>query len=356
MGPSRGVLSGIVWLFIVLPAVATADDKPVPPVKASSPKVSAKQVDEWIGQLSSRDFKVRQQASQNLVAAGRDAIVPVARAADTADLDLCARCIAVLKKLHVPNNPKADAATTAAAEAALTKLTRSKRRSVAQRAAAALPQPDLPRPVRRGGVIQLNVANIGRNAFRMSVRTVNGQRQIQVSEVVEEKRKVEITDTKGKNITVTVTEMVKGKKDTAVYKAADEAALKKKHPEMHKLYRKYTAAKPVRGPIQIRGARFGPPLAPRQVPGPRLLNVWLQDARKRIMAGTLKLNKLAAQPSAKPEELKAVLEDLRAAQQQLDRALRSVGPQRFGARKLRKTGKKPGSKKPVPKKPVPNKP
>jgi hypothetical protein len=70
----------------------------------------------------------------------------------------------------------------------------------------------------------------------MSVRNVNGQRDISVED---DNRKVEISDNAGKDIVVKVTEKVDGKEKTTEAKAKDLDELKKNHPEAARVYEQY---------------------------------------------------------------------------------------------------------------------
>ncbi|MFP6701990.1 MAG: hypothetical protein VB861_09620, partial [Planctomycetaceae bacterium] len=87
----RLVMCGVLCAMLAWVSVtAVAQEKPT--------AVSAAAVEAWIGQLTSRDFQARRQASKRLVALGRPAIEAVAKAADGADLERTTRCIALLKQ------------------------------------------------------------------------------------------------------------------------------------------------------------------------------------------------------------------------------------------------------------------
>ncbi len=98
--------------------------------------VSMEEVQELVQQMESGKYKERNAATKRLMAAGKVAIAPVTKAAQTDDLELGARCVDVLKHL----SKSGDAATKTAAEKSLKQLQRSKHKSVAQWAGEALRQ------------------------------------------------------------------------------------------------------------------------------------------------------------------------------------------------------------------------
>lgn len=331
-------------LFAVLTSTVLADDE-VAPKKKPKPisAAQAAQLGKWVQALTSDDFKTRVDAARQLMASGVAAVEPVAAAADGDDLERTTRCLVVLKKMLKSSTPE----VTLVARQALVRLSKSVRRSVAVRAAAALPQ-----PTTTGG---RNAARqrVGRpavvgNATRISVRTVNGKRTIEVKTGT---RKVLIDDAGGKQITVRVTDLVNGKPVTTEYKGADAAELKKKHPEGHKLYEKYTKNNRI---IIRQGIPFGKvrpkfPGFPRQLVRPVNPNVRNQVglARKRIDVAVSRLKKLAGKPTVTPAELQGVLKELAAAQQALQRAVGPVAPRKPVPRKRPAPKKKTKKKKDV---------
>ena len=109
----------------------TADAADTAEVRAES--ATATDVAKLIVDLENGNFKARRLATEKLVAAGKAAIGPVTKAAAGTDLETATRCIGILKALQQSK----DAATKKEAVEALTKLSKSENRSVAQRAAAA---------------------------------------------------------------------------------------------------------------------------------------------------------------------------------------------------------------------------
>ena len=342
-----GVCGGLFALgWLAMPATvwgqaeAAAPQEPVSK-KADTP-ATAEQIAGWVTQLTSRDFRARRLASRQLVAAGKSAIGQVAKAADGNDLERTTRCLAVLKQLQSSD----DAATKAAAGAALKRLATSRNATVARRAEAALPKPDPKAPVggnRPGGLRILGLR--AANANRVSVRVINGQRTIEAKEGT---RKVLIIDSDGKDIRMTISRKVNGKLEVREVKAATPEALKKADPEAHKLYLQYTAKNGFR--IQIRqGGQVLPLRGGRRVlPLPRF-SPWhqqVESARNQVDAAVAKLQKLAAKPQATPEELREVLKQLVVAQKTLSLLLAVPGKPAS-----------PSKARPVPKaKPVPRVP
>ncbi|MFQ5733989.1 MAG: hypothetical protein ACE5KM_18785 [Planctomycetaceae bacterium] len=76
----------------------------------------------------------------------------------------------------------------------------------------------------------------GVGGITISSRTVNGQRQIDIQE---NGRKISISDNRGKEIVVKITETVNGKPQTTEHKAKDLVELKKKHPKAAKVYERF---------------------------------------------------------------------------------------------------------------------
>ncbi len=321
-GAVKVVWMAIGWLALLGLAwgQAEAAARPGEPTTSEKrPSATAEQIAGWVSQLTSRDFQKRRAASRQLVSAGQAAIVPVAKAAEGADLERTTRCISVLRQLLVST----DKPVKAAAEAALKRLSGNKNPTVARRAQAALPKAD-PKPGRRGPARQFGGVQI-RNGTRVSTRVINGQRTI---EVTEPNRKLTISDLNGKDIRIKITTMAKGKAETREVKAETAEALKKADPEASKLYQQYAVNNALRirigaFPPRIRnGGRRALPLnrGARVLPLPPRVGGWHQQVervQKKLDEAVARLQKLAGQPQAKPEELRAVLKQLGDAQKTL---------------------------------------
>lgn len=324
----RQVMCGVLCVILTSVTVTVvAQEKPA----AVPAAVSAAAVEAWIGQLTSRDFQARRQASKRLVALGRPAIDSVAKAADGEDLERTTRCIALLRQWQASE----DVPTRTAAGAALKRLASSTNKTVAARAEAALPKTDPKESVRRrGGVaIQIQGGAVARNGARVSIRTVNGQRRI---EVAEGDRKFSIEDKDGKDIRIKISQKTKGKIATREVKAATVDELKKKDAEAYGLYAKYAGKNAGGIQIQIQNLVPGFPkgLRPRALPGAGLRGLpglplppfspWgrqVEAARKSVDRAVKRLQTLAEQPAAKPAELREVLKELVVAQKTLAKLL-----------------------------------
>jgi hypothetical protein len=337
----RLAMCGVLCAILASVSVTVvAQEKPA----AVSAAVPAAVVETWIGQLTSRDFQARRQASKRLVALGRPAIEAVAKAADGGDLERTTRCIALLKQWQASE----DVPTRTAAGAALKRLASSANKTVAARAEAALPKPDPKASVRRpGGItIQIQGGGVARNGTRVSIRTVNGQRRIEVSDG---ERKFSIEDKNGKDIRIKISQRTKGKIVTREVKAATVDELMKKDAEAYGLYKKYAGKNA--GGIQIRNLVPGFPkgLRPRALPGAGLRGLpdlplppfssWGRQvavARKSVDRAVARLQTLAGQPAVKPAELREVLKELVVAQKTLAKLLGDGKRNVPGARRVPK--------------------
>lgn len=218
-------------MIVVLSCGATsAEDLDVPPPPATPITIqpaeppAPEQLQQWTRDLSSPVFAVRQAASQKLVQAGKAGMEQVAITAQTEDLELATRCLAVLAEGLIS---KAEDVRQAA-RGALEKLAASDNRSVARRARQALEAPP-----KLDGPGQPDVAQ---NVQQVQVQIINGVREIKVRE---NDKEVIIKDNNGKDISVTTTELKNGQKVTRTVTGKDEDDLKKNQPEAHAVFEKY---------------------------------------------------------------------------------------------------------------------
>lgn len=149
-----------------------------------------------------------------------------------------------------------------------------------------------------GAGIQINGQMIGGPGVNsVKINVVNDKRHI---EAVTGDEKVEISDTKGKNIELKHTRPVDGKSKTDEFKADDLDDLKKKHPEAAKLYEKYVAAQnggfgggfqlqigggvpvPFPGAPPAPGFAPDPFRAPKQTDGARTIRAEVDDRKVEI--------------------------------------------------------------------------
>lgn len=206
----------------------------------SSPAFAEENVDQLVKQLDSQNFLDREKATTKLQELGKSAVPALKSAAAEGSLETKVRAIGILKNLMESE----DKPTVEESQSALKELAKSENAATARRAKNALaPKPKPPQavgPIRIAPGIQIagNVV-IQNNAQRISVRTVNGVKTIEVTENQREVKIVE--DTKNNNgITVEITEQKNGKKTTEKFQAKDADELKKKHPKAYEDYKKYS--------------------------------------------------------------------------------------------------------------------
>ncbi|MFP6668910.1 MAG: hypothetical protein VB876_16480 [Pirellulales bacterium] len=268
MSTSRWVFS--LGLMLLLPLPRAVADEPAENALAEGEAAAEdavegerpaepQQIAELIKQLNDDRFAARQDATRKLTQLGKDAIEPLAEAAQGDELEVTTRAFSIFEKLI----NQGDAKTSAAVRAALTKLAESKNDVASSRAAkllakAADPQ-NKPRrrvggPIRIGGnaQIQIRVQAVGGQGVRkIQIKNVNGVKDITVEEGG---KKIAIKESPKDGIKVQVTEKNKdGKEETKKYEAKNADELKKKHPEAHKLYEKYSNNKG----FQIKGIGIG---------------------------------------------------------------------------------------------------
>ena|GEM_PF-1525637 len=228
-------LTFAVWNFLLLTVcfapAATAQDEGLPKEEKSSEieTVSAKQLETWITQLSEGNFRERRTASNNLLKAGKLAIPTLVKGAQKNDAELGARCVDILTKMYKGK----DNTLKSAAEKALGELEKSSNISVAQRAQNATKKPEEFQQNPFGNIrFQINGKAV--NLFQQANANANGN----WSKTISENGKTTAIEKKNGAITIKVTEKVNGKNKTKKFEAKNETELKKKHPELYKLYQK----------------------------------------------------------------------------------------------------------------------
>lgn len=271
--------------------------------KAETPsKPSSEQIARWVKQLDDDAFATRQAAHQKLESAGAAAIDALRHAAVGDSHEASVRAIDILKN-HFHGENKA---LKQSAEAALKSIAEGDQTGAARRATNALKdepkkvadeQPPAIGPggiqIGPGGRIQLRVQAIqvgGKGAKRISVKNVNGTKEIDVEE---DGRKINIEETAEGKIKMKVTEKKDGKEETKSYEADSADDLKKIHPNAHKIYEKYKNGGG--GGIRIRaigpgGIKIAPGGIPRALPAPGGAKR-IKDARKRLEEARKRLEK-----------------------------------------------------------------
>jgi hypothetical protein len=293
----------VICLVLVSAASLLRGDEP------ASAAATPLQIAQWIKDLDSDDFAVRQQASARLIAAGKQAASQVAKAAEGDSAEVRARSLDVLNKLQ----QSADAETKAEAKKALTELTRSKNAEAAKQAdrllnpskAASAETPRDPLvPGGIGGVPRIEIrGGVAGGGMRVSTKTVDGHKTIEAEEAG---KKTKIEETPKGEIKIEITETVDGKEKVSKFEAKTAEELKKNHPEAHKVYEKYskmTVARPIRvGAI------------------PQKALDQIEEAKKQLEDATEKLRKLAEESRITPDQVKKLAEQVEAAKKQLEEA------------------------------------
>lgn len=255
------------------------------------------QIDKLVGDLASKDFATREAATKELQSLGIEAAPALAEVAIDGSLEARRRAFGILRKLYQSNDEK----TKSAAKDALQKVADSETPGVSDQADQLL---NPPKPVVRPfGGIQLQVQVAGGAGRKVSIRTVNGVKQIDAEE---NGQKVQITDDPQKGIKIKVTEdNEEGKEETKEYEAKNADELKKKHPDAHKLYEKYS-----KGP-GINVIQMGiPQRFPFQpfLPARRAADV---DAKVQRALDKLKSSDKADDPAAEIAAAMKLLEEVR---------------------------------------------
>lgn len=272
---SRTVLQAALLLGILTGISRAAGDVPA---TAEIPGAAAEDIAAAVRLLRSEDYAMRAEATQILINFGEAAIGPVAKAAESGDLETSSRCLEILKRMRTGTG---NSKSFSAAEKALEQLAKSRNKSVAQRAAAITWKPD-PNEARnlvfgaagfRGRVVIAGApAIVPAPAVPVDPRTF--QREVTV---VENEKRIVLRETVGRELNVKVTEMVEGKPKTTEYKAANSAELRTKHPRAYEWYVKHLRGKPFQQVANQKPLAGPRPAAPVPVPaGP---NVQIQIAQ-----------------------------------------------------------------------------
>jgi hypothetical protein len=309
----RQGIPGMLVLFVTISgfvaekgAVCAADSSPRPETPAL-PSPSTEEIAAWIRRLDSPDFETRESATKALIAGGPSVIDSVAAAADTHNLELATRSIAVLGALFASG----DIDTRMSARQALTRLAESKTPSVARRAALAIAPPStedmlgIPRVrgFRMRAVQAGNLqAQIGNNDGRVEMR------------VFDQGRRIHIAHRGGNDITIRVDEpAAEGGKPAKVvtYAAGNVAELKVRHPAGWELLDKYNG---LLGLGLVTGGG-----GDRAVDAERFKTRVreLDAARKELELRSRALDDASKKPGVPPEELKKASDALTAAVKRL---------------------------------------
>ncbi len=217
------------------PEDAALDDTARDDSKLHDPKSSDPKLRELVTQLDADTLQARQQASDQLLAAGSRSIDPLVAALPHASAETTLRGLAILKKLV----QSTDADTKRKAHAALEQLSRSNDSSLATQSATILKSQDpLARSATRGVPQMAGIPG----GFRMfQVQMLNGPATRRIV-ARENNQTITIAESPEKGITVTVSERVQGKDQTTTVEANSVEELERKNAAAAALYRKYVGA------------------------------------------------------------------------------------------------------------------
>jgi hypothetical protein len=322
--------------LLCLGVAARADDAAGPVPETSAADIAA-DIAKLIPRLDDAEFSQRQAASQELMEAGKTVFPQLEKAALEGSREASGRALDILKTHFT----RGDDDTKQAAKAALERLAKSSNAGAAQRANDVLNPPKLPDPLNaqfgalpiiRGANIQIQVAAGNIPAMRRSVtiKDINGQREI---EVVENDKKTKIIKSPNGSIEAEITEKQNGKEVTRKVQAKDLDDLKKKDADAAKIYEQYSQNGI--GNIQIQ-AGFAPGL-----PGiPNAPNLPAEVRDQTIKNMERQIEQLKAQAATNPaaQRLVDLLQDRKKALEQQAQA--------------EKAGAKPAETKPAESKPA----
>lgn len=207
-----------------------------------------KQIDALVEQLGHKQLTRRVQAKKDLLKAGKTAIPSLARAALSDERESIERSIDILGALAQSK----DEETADAAQVTLQMLTESKKPSTAERAKSVLntKEADGIKPFEGWDKAGNPFAGGGQNRS-VSVSNINGVRSIRI---VENGKETLIEEVPGRGIRVKTQK--EEKPFELVAKSADD--LKKRLPEVYKLYKQYTSGAGITpGFGQFGGFQFG---------------------------------------------------------------------------------------------------
>ncbi|MCA8994449.1 MAG: HEAT repeat domain-containing protein [Planctomycetaceae bacterium] len=274
------------------------------------------QINSLVGDLSSPDPEVRRTASQKLTEMGSKEVVDaLVETAKTPNAEAGLSSVMILSTICGKSENEE---VKKAAEAGLKEVSEQEGPigRIAARRLDAL-KPAAGGPLGPGGILPRG----GAMGVRVRVSVTNGARSIDIEEG---NRTVRFRDENGKDIRVEVETKVDGKLKVERHEVADEAELKKKHPELAALFEKYGKAVQMRaqGNIPFIPPNF-PPNFPQQNPAQT------KQANTSIEAALDKLRELKEQiegdekltdeqRKAFEEQLDTVRKELHAAQAALE--------------------------------------
>lgn len=292
-------------------AKAAVDDAPQP-----NQPPTAEQIGQWIRDLESPRLRVRQQATDALIAAGLPALQQVADAARSSKGEAAMRTVRVLAAWAAGR----DAALASRARGVLHELTRSEDPDLARRAAEALNQvgaePEAVPP--QAG------PNLGAGARKLRVNQRIDAQGHRTTEIDADGTHVTIEELPAVGIKVTVRAVGEADDKAKTYEAKDATELKERHPEAYRWYRDFVERRAPGAWWPFEPGRRGN--FPRRLLPPGLAGDHrqaleeIQSAQEKVRAVREALLAVAAEGPANAERLQELVAQLSEALDRLRRA------------------------------------
>jgi hypothetical protein len=230
----RFILTLLIISIATLQSAQAQETKNTTEVKSTDVKVSAEtkaEIEKLINDLQTGKFLDRKKATEGLIKLGAAAVPAVSKAVTSEVVEVRGRSMEILKEIY---NGK-DAAAKKAAKDALTKISEGDNELIAIRAKQILRPVGPANPNVRANQFGAVIAGRG---MKVSTRTVNGVKHIDAEENGTKYKMV--YDPKNKITVEITTKDAKGKETTKKFQAKNLDELKKKHPEAHKAYERYS--------------------------------------------------------------------------------------------------------------------
>jgi len=187
-----------------------------------------------IKQLNDDEFSNREEAVKKLTELGAAAVPALTRATRNKSPEPSMRAFDIIVRQYRNGNAEAKKKATNA----LKKIAKSGNSHSAKAKEALEPPKEVAGTANNvTAKADIRIGGEGINFKRVSVTVQNG---VTTVDAEENGQKVKILEDPKKGISVEITEDKEGKEETTKYQAANTEELRKKHPEAHKIYQKYT--------------------------------------------------------------------------------------------------------------------
>ena len=315
----------------IQPDARSLTEAETPPEPAAT--MSAVEIRRAIRALDSNQFVQRRDAALRLTRAGETAIRALSQAAIDGSREVSTSAFAILRKHYAKRQPES---LQTAAKQALQQIAQSEDPRAARQAKAILTPPPPAPPAGRaiqfqGGQFRIQVQNGGVQAIALGgaqavkVQMINGHKKIDVRE---NDRRIKISESPRQGIEFELHDQHNGQPRVRKYTAKDAAELRKKHPEIHRLYVQY-AKQPAGGAQRV---IIGLPEKPGLAGLPRFPNRrvarTLDQAIARLKASSERLQKLLedSEDDTFRGQIQQELDNLKTTRLQLESARKQLRP------------------------------